>query len=214
MLRARKLASAALTASLVAAGGIGTTVLSAAAAHAGTCPTASQIVTDIDAIASAAGALDTRLDALTPSSSPGDVQPAAQSTAAGLNTMVNDFSADTTALAGCPAPLSSADSQTVTAAFRSLTGATQRMLSTLTGKHAIFAQFGATAPIASSLRALEAALDSYTYALISAATSQQGAITNSKDSIDSSLGDAITRYGQICIPSPLYPNLMPICVGA
>jgi hypothetical protein len=127
--------------------------------------------------------------------------------------MVNDFSADTTALDGCPAPLSSADSQTVTAAFRSLTGATQRMLAILTGKHAIFAQFGVTAPIASSLRALEAALDSYTYALISVAASQQGAITNSKDSVDSSLGDAITRYGQICIPSPLYPTLMPVCVG-
>lgn len=213
MLRARKLASAALTASLVAAGGIGTTVLSAAAAHAGTCPTASQIVTSINAIASAARTLNARLDALTPSSSPRDGQSAAQSTAAGLNTMVTDFSADTTALSGCPAPLSSADSQTVTAALRSLTTVTQPMLTTLTGKHPIFAQFGATAPIASSLRALEAALDSYTYALISVAPSQQGAITTSKDSVDSSLSNAITRYDQICIPTPLYPTLMPICVG-
>jgi hypothetical protein len=213
MLRARKLASAALTASLVTAGGIGTTVLSVGAAHAGTCPTASQIVTDINVIASAAGGLNARPGALTPSSSPGDVQSAAQSTAAGLNTMVNDLSADTTALGGCPAPLSSADSQTVTAAFRSLTSVTQHMFSTLTGKHAIFAQYSVTAPIASSLRALEAALDSYTYALISAAPSQQGAITNDKDSADSSLGNAITFYGQLCIPSPLYPTVMPVCVG-
>jgi len=212
MLRARKLASAALTVSLVTAGGIGTTVLSAGAAHAGTCPTASQIVTDITAIASAAGGLNARSDALTPSSSPGDVQSAAQSTAADLNTMVNDFSADTTALGGCPAPASSADSQTVTAAFRGLTIVSQHMLSILTGKHPIFAQYGVTAPIASSLRSLEAALDSYTYALIAVAP-QQGAITNGKDSVDSSLGNVITLYGQLCIPSPLYPTIMPVCVG-
>jgi hypothetical protein len=212
MLRARKLANAALTACLVTAGGIGATVLSAGAAHAGTCPTASQIVTDIHVIASAAGSINSQSSALTSSSSPRDVQSAAQSTAAGLSTMVSDFSADTTALAGCPA-LSSADSQTVADAFGSLTTVTQQMLSTLTGKHSIFAQFSVTAPITSSLRALEAALDSSTFALITVAPSQEGAITNGKDSVDTALGSAIAVYGEICIPSPLYPTVMPVCVG-
>lgn len=210
MLRVRKLASAALTASLVTAGGIGTTVLSAGAAHAGTCPTASQIATDINVIASAAGGLNAKSGALTPSSSPGDVQSAAQSTAAGLSTMINDLSADIAALGGCP-ERGSADSHAVADAFRSLTSATQQMLSTLTGKHAIFAQYGVTAPIASSLRSLEAALDSYTYALTAAAPSQQGAITNGKGSVDTVLGNAITLYGQLCIPSPLYPAVPPVC---
>lgn len=212
MLRARNLASAALTASLVTAGGIGTTVLSAGAAHAGSCPTASQIVTDINLIASAAGGLDAKSGALTPSSSPDDVQSAAQSTAAGLSTMINDFSADTSALGGCPEP-DSAESQPVADAFHSLTSATQQMLSTLTGKHAIFAQYGVTAPIAASLRALEAALDSYTFALIGVAPAQQGAITNGKDGVDSSLGNAINLYGQLCIPSPLYPAVPPVCAA-
>jgi hypothetical protein len=212
MLRARKLASAALTACLVAAGGIGTTVLSAGVAHAGSCPTSSQLVTDINVIASAAGSLNSQSGALTSSSSPGDVQSAAQSTAAGLGTMVSDFSADTTALAGCPA-LGSADSQTVADAFGSLTTVTRQLLSTLTGKHSIFAQFGVTAPITSSLRSLEAALDSATFALISVAPSQQGAITNGKDSVDTALGSAIAVYGEICIPSPLYPTVQPVCVG-
>jgi hypothetical protein len=126
--------------------------------------------------------------------------------------MINDLSADTTALGGCPEPRSAA-SQAVADAFHNLTSATRQMLSTLTGKHAIFAQYGVTAPVASSLRALEAALDSYTFALIAAAPSQQGAITNGKDSADSSLGNAITLYGQLCIPSPLYPAVPPVCAS-
>jgi hypothetical protein len=212
MLRARKLASVALTSCLVTAGGIGTTVLSAGAAHAGTCPTTSQIVTDINAIASAAGGISSQSGALTPSSSPGDVQSAAQSTATGLSTMVSDLSADTTASSGCSA-LSSADSQTVADAFGSLTAVTQQMLSTLIGKHSIFAQFGVTAPVTSSLQSLEAALDSFTFALTAVAPSQQGAITTGKDSVDTPLGKAIAVYGEICIPSPLYPSVPPVCVG-
>ncbi len=209
MLRARKLASAALTASLVTAGGIAATMLSAGAAHAGTCPTASQIATDINVIASAAEGLNAKPDALTLSSSPADVQSAAQSTAAGLSVMIGDLGADTTALGGCAEP----DSQAVADAFRNLTAATQRMLVTLIGKHSIFAQFSLTAPIATSLRSLETSFDSYTYALIGAASpSQQGAITNGKDSVDNSLGNAITLFGQICIPSPLYPTVSPVCV--
>jgi Hydrophobic surface binding protein A len=212
MLRARKLASVALTSCLVTAGGIGTTVLSAGAAHAATCPTTSQIVTDINAIASAAGGISSQSGALTPSSSPGDVQSAAQSTATGLSTMVSDLSADTTASSGCSA-LSSPDSQTVADAFGSLTAVTQQMLSTLIGKHSIFAQFGVTAPVTSSLQSLEAALDSFTFALTAVAPSQQGAITTGKDSVDTPLGKAIAVYGEICIPSPLYPSVPPVCVG-
>ena len=212
MLRARKLASAALTAGLVTAGGIGTTVLTASAAHAGTCPTASQIVTDINVIASGAGALNSRLASLTRSSSPSDVQSAAQATAEGLNTMSNELTVNVSTFGGCQ-DLSSADSRTVADAFGSLTGATQKMLSPLTGDHSYFAQISATAPIASSLRALEAALDSYAYALLAVAPSQQGAIAGGQSNVNDSLGNAIGLYGQICIPSPLYPTVQPVCVG-
>jgi Hydrophobic surface binding protein A len=126
--------------------------------------------------------------------------------------MVSDLSADTTASSGCSA-LSSADSQTVADAFGSLTAVTQQMLSTLIGKHSIFAQFGVTAPVTSSLQSLEAALDSFTFALTAVAPSQQGAITTGKDSVDTPLGKAIAVYGEICIPSPLYPSVPPVCVG-
>jgi hypothetical protein len=212
MLRARKLASVALTAGLVTAGGVGTTMLSASAAHADACPTASQIVTDINAIASGAGGLKSQLTALTRSSSPGDVQSAAQSTTAGLSTMINDFSTGASSLGGCT-ELGSADSQTVANAFASMAGATQQMLSPLTGDHSIFAQFSVTAPIASSLRALEAALDGYSYAILAIAPSQQGAISDGKGSVDTSLGNAINLYGQLCIPSPIYPTVPPVCAA-
>jgi hypothetical protein len=211
MLRARKLASAALTTCLVTAGGIGTAVLTAGAAHAGTCPTASQIVTDLNAIASGAGGLGSKLAALTRDSSPDDVQSAAQSAAAGLSAMSSDFAADTSALGGCT-ELGSAISQTAADAFASLADATKQMLSPLTGAHPIFAQYGLTAPITSSLRALEAALDAYTHALLTAAPSQQGTITSGQSSTDSSLTNAISSYDQTCIPSPLYPTVPPICV--
>jgi hypothetical protein len=211
MLRARKLASAALTASLVTLGGIGATVVSAGAAHAATCPAASRIVTDINVITSVAGGLNSRLGALTPNSRPGDVLAVAQSTAMDLNTMSRDFSADSTVLGGCPA-LGSSDSQTVASAFDSLAAATNQAINTLVRDHAIFAQYGVTAPVAGSLRTLEATLDSYTSALLAVAPSQQRAITDDQGSVDVSLGNAITVYEQICIPSPLYPTLQPICV--
>lgn len=212
MLRARKLAGTALTACLVTMGGIGTTVLSAGAAQAATCPTASQIVTDINTIAAEAAGINQQLGTLTQNSNPASVRTVAQSTTVGLNTMSNDLNADADALNGCPA-LGSSDSQTVANAFDSLAGATNQMLSTLIGHHPDFAQFGLTAPIAASLRTLEATFDSYSFALLTVAPSQQGSITSDQNSVEVSLGNAITTYEQICIPSPLYPTLKPICVA-
>jgi len=33
------------------------------------------------------------------------------------------------------------------------------------------------------------------------------------DSVDSSVGNAITLFGQLCIPSPLYPAVPPVCAA-
>jgi hypothetical protein len=81
------------------------------------------------------------------------------------------------------------------------------------GQHNIFAQFGVTAPIAQALRSLEAATDSYASTLQGIAPSQANDIANSKAQLDIALSNAISTYEQICIPSPLYPTLQPICVG-
>lgn len=212
MLHARKFASAALTACLVTAGGLGATVLSAGAAQAATCPTAGQIVADLNATAAVTGGFSSQLSALTQNSSPADVQSAAQATSNGLNTMSTELSADGNTLSGCPA-LSTSDSTSVANAFDNLVGVTNQTLSTLVRDHPIFAQYGLTAPIAGSLRTLESAFDSYAPALAAVAPSQQGAITDDQNSIDTSLGDAVTTYSQICIPTPLYPTLQPICIS-
>lgn len=212
MLCSRKLASAAVTACLVTMGGIGTTVLSAGAAHAATCPTASQIVTDINAVASMAASLNSQLSTLAPTSSASNVAAVAQSTTLGLNTMSNDLAADAVTLSGCPA-LGSADSATVADAFGDLAGPTNQMLSTLIGKHLVFAQFGVAAPISSALRSLEGSFDSEAFALLAVAPTQRDTITNAQNTVDASLGDAITVYEQLCIPSPLYPAIQPVCVA-
>lgn len=212
-LHARKFAGVALTASLVTMGGIGTTVVSADAAHAATCPTASQIVSDLNSIEASAGSVNRQLSALSSSSSPGNVQSAAQATTAGLGTMSSDLTADADALNGCPA-LNSTDSQTVVSSFDGLVGTTTQTLNTLTGKHPIFAQFLQTAPIAASLRHLEAAFDSYSFALVAAVSSQQDAITRDQNNLDAALSNTISTYTQVCIPSPLYPIVPPVCVSA
>jgi hypothetical protein len=212
MLRARNLASAALTASLITMGGVGATVLSAGAAQAAACPTASQIVTDINAVTSVAGDLNAQLGTLGRNSGSGDVQSVAQSTTSGLAAISNDLNQDASALNGCSA-LGSADSAGVANAFDGLAAATNQMLSTLTRDQPVFAQFGQTAPITSALRSLEGTFDSYAYALVSVAPSQQGAIASDQSSVETSLGDEITLYSQICIPSPLYPTLQPLCIA-
>lgn len=212
MLRARKLVGATLTACLVGTGGIGTAVLTAGAAHAAACPSATQIVDDIKTVTSVIGSVNVQLGGLSTSSSPTLVQTTAQSTVSGFNEATNDMNTDVAALNGCPA-LNSAGSQAVANAYDTLTSTTRGTLSTLISKHPIFAQFGQTAPIAASLRSLEAAFDGYAFALISVAPSQSSSISNDQTDINSSVGNAISVYERLCIPSPLYPVVSPVCVA-
>lgn len=213
MLRARKLASAALTAGLIAAGGLGATVLSASAAHAAACPTASQIVTGINAAATATANLESRLSPLSTSSRGSDVQLAARSTTDALNALTNDYNTQASALNGCPA-LSTSGAQSVAQAFDNLANVNLAMLATLTGKHAIFAQFTVTAPINASLRSLEAGFDADALALLGVAPSQQDAISADYNNITNGLDNTINTYNQVCIPSPLYPIILPVCTSA
>lgn len=212
MPRARKLASAALTAGLVTMGCVGVIALPAGAAQAATCPTASDIVAGINAVASQAGSIKASLNTLTTSSSPNSVQSAAQSTTNSLNTMSDNLVANASALNGC-SPLNSSDAQTAATAFDGLGNSTNQMLGTLIGKHSIFAQFGVTAPINGALRNLEASVDSYTFALLDVAPTQRSAITDDKNGMNTSVGNASSVYSQLCIPSPLYPVVPPVCVA-
>ena len=40
----------------------------------------------------------------------------------------------------------------------------------------------------------------------------KGDVQTDKDQLDQSVGDSITKYEQLCLPSPLYPTVQPVCV--
>lgn len=209
MHRARKFAGAALTASLVTMGGIGTTVASAGAAHAATC-TAAQYAADLNKVSKRAENLINRLESLTTSSSASAVRAEQVATVKDLSDMNGELSAATATLQQC-GQLAPADVPIVTNALDNLTAVSQAALAYTTSKHPIFAQFQATAAIAAVLRSLEASLDSYTFALIAVAPTGASDISSDQAALDTAVGNTTVIYSEVCIPSPLYPILMPIC---
>ena len=40
-----------------------------------------------------------------------------------------------------------------------------------------------------------------------------GPVTSDQQALDQTVGQAIALYEQICIPSPLWPTVQPVCVG-
>jgi hypothetical protein len=210
LVRTRTAALAAVPA--LAASGLLVAGVPAAQAAPAACPTATQIVTTINSLAGQAQALNGVLGTLTTSSDPQQVMATAQSLVNGLNNMSSDLSAGATAIDGCSA-LSKANSETVASAFSNLAQVDLQFLSTIIGKHGIFAQFAQTAPIAAALRSFEGAFDYYSFGLANIAQSPAGSITNSQSTVNTALDNTVNTYQQICIPSPLYPIVMPICIS-
>ncbi|KAJ7094780.1 hypothetical protein C8R44DRAFT_749366 [Mycena epipterygia] len=89
----------------------------------------------------------------------------------------------------------------------------QAVLSTVIGKHSIFAQFGATAPITAILRSLEAAIDALANGLIGLIPCASDTVKMGQGMLDTSVTNSITAYSQLCIPSLFWPNTPPFCVG-
>ena len=54
---------------------------------------------------------------------------------------------------------------------------------------------------------------SFAFSMIDLIPTQTPAVNTDKDSLDSSVGNAISIYQQICIPSVLYPTVPPICAS-
>jgi hypothetical protein len=156
--------------------------------------------------------VNTQASGLNSSSNPGVVRDTAQAITGNLAAMINELGDDASSLQQCGA-LNNADSQAAATAFSGMTAATVQMLNALTSAHLVFAQYGATAPIASALRALESSLDYFSDTLTQIAPSQAANIGASQSQADSATDNAITIYDQLCIPTPLYPTLPPICVG-
>ena len=49
--------------------------------------------------------------------------------------------------------------------------------------------------------------------MINLIPTRKGDVTDDKNSLDSSVKNAISKYEQICIPSILYPTIPPICAS-
>jgi hypothetical protein len=208
LLRARTAALVAVPA-LAAAGVLAT---GAPAAYAAPDCDVTTIVANINLLAGQAVSANAGLSGVTLASSPQQVQAAASALTGQLSQMASGLSASGASLSGCP-PLSVADAKTAADAFSNAANLTSTLLSTINEKHDIFAQFGVTAPITNALRQLEDTADSYAFTLAGVAPSQANEITSSQQQLDTSLGNSISLYQQLCIPSPLYPTLKPICIS-
>lgn len=194
----------------MAAGGL--LAASAPAAYAAPACSVSTITMDISAASAVVANLNSELASLGSTPSPAQVQAVAGSVTGGLNTLSNDLGSDGDSLQGCAA-LNNADSQAAVAAYSDLAVAIGQMLGALVRVHKTFAQFGLTAPIASALRSFESAFDFFSSALAQLAPSQAGDLTAGQSQVDSATENAVSTYSQICIPSPLYPIVQPICVS-
>lgn len=213
MIVSRRIAGATMTACLVTMGGLGTAVFSAGAAHAAGCPTADDVVTGIGGIGAQADALTKVANDLTRSSTATQVNSSAQNMVSTINNLSTNLGMDATALGGCPA-LDLPGSQAVTKAFDHAGTSLAGSLHAMVHKHSVLAQFGATAPVSASLRSLEAAVDGYAAALADAVgSSEQVTVKGQTSDLDTALVNTITIYDQVCIPSLLYPTILPVCAA-
>lgn len=194
----------------LAAGGL--LAIGAPAAYAAPDCSVTAIAASINMLAEQAGDANQQLSSLDSRSSAQQVQAAGAALSMQLSGITDGLYGDADSLSGCP-PLGDADAEAVTDAFSNAVGATEALLSTIGQKHDIFAQFLLTAPIAGQLRNLEGAVDTYASMLSDLAPSQAGKIVSIQDRIDNALARVISQYEQICIPSPLYPVIPPICVS-
>ncbi|KAJ6549984.1 hypothetical protein B0H19DRAFT_1073880 [Mycena capillaripes] len=173
--------------------------------------TAAQAVTNINTVTGLIENLNDQLNGLSPSSNPADVQIAAQTITNGFGAIITDMHQDVTTMHGT-SPFDAADASSVAQAFSDFTLAQQGLMSALIGKQSIFAQFGVTGQISAALRGVEAANDSFAFSLIDVVPTVAAGVQGDKDSLDTAVGNAISLYGQLCIPSPLYPTVLPVCV--
>jgi len=55
---------------------------------------------------------------------------------------------------------------------------------------------------------------SFAFAMIDMIPTRQNDVQSDKDQLDQSVGNSISKYEQLCVPSPLYPSRPPICASA
>ncbi|KAK6526570.1 hypothetical protein TWF694_005152 [Orbilia ellipsospora] len=174
--------------------------------------TAESLIADIDVLTALSTSAMNHLSSLTPSNNPGQVSDQAQTLITNMNTMTRDASGDTMDTAGTT-KFSDADATLILTSLDAFTTAHQSFLTTVIKKHLIFAQFGMTAPIAAVFRQWEAAMDAFGFTMQDAFP-ESGSSGLSKDlaALHNSIENTVTTYAQVCVPSPLYPTVQPVCI--
>ncbi|KAJ7882369.1 hypothetical protein B0H14DRAFT_3433473 [Mycena olivaceomarginata] len=174
--------------------------------------TVNDVVTNIGIVTNVSVNINNALTPLSTSTTGPDVVSLGQTLVGQFTVIINNLSADITAMQATPPFTVQADCDAIVVALDSFVEVHQALLATVIGKHAIFAQFAVTAPIAAVLRTLEAIIDSFAFAMIDLIPCGAGSVTNDKNGLDISVENSITLYTEVCIPSPLYPVVLPVCV--
>ncbi|KAF7369593.1 hypothetical protein MVEN_00290000 [Mycena venus] len=174
--------------------------------------TAKDVVTNVGIVTTVSGNINDVLGTLSPKTTGPDVANMGQKLVGQFNVIITNLGADITAMQATPPFTAQADCDLIVAALTGFVNIHQALLATVIGKRSIFSQFGATAPIAAVLRTLEATIDSFAFAMIDLIPCGASSVTNDKNGLDTSVGKSITLYEHPCIPSILYPTVMPVCL--
>ncbi|KAJ7685888.1 hypothetical protein B0H17DRAFT_1225485, partial [Mycena rosella] len=131
--------------------------------------TSVQVVTNIGIVTTQSKNINDALSTLPVSPSSSQLASMSTTVVNGFQAIISSLANDDTAMQTTPPFTVQSDCDAVVAALSTVSSFVQihqTLLSTVIGKHTIFAQFGATAPITAVLRTLEGAIDSFAYGLI------------------------------------------------
>ncbi|KAJ6549983.1 hypothetical protein B0H19DRAFT_1073879 [Mycena capillaripes] len=153
--------------------------------------TPAQVVNNIRIVTAESQNINNTLTGLTTTSTSSSVAAMGQNITASFQTIITNLNGDVSAMQATPS-FSDVDAGPIVEALNNFVLIHQALLATLIGKHGIFAEFSATAPIAQILRSLEAIIDSFAFAMIDLIPTKKGSVTKNKSDLDSSVGNTIT----------------------
>ncbi|EPS44062.1 hypothetical protein H072_1915 [Dactylellina haptotyla CBS 200.50] len=172
---------------------------------------APKVIEDITALTTMNTNIINILSPLGPSSSPNSVTSVGASVVDRIGTLVKTMADDTNAFLSST-PLGGTRPN-ILKAFEDFASVQKDMVSSLISKHMIFVQFGVGRPILGALLRLKESVDTFAKSLAVLAPAIQDDVHAGGESIITIIDSAITTYEQLCIPSPLYPTIQPVCVS-
>ncbi|KAJ7176381.1 hypothetical protein C8R43DRAFT_872873, partial [Mycena crocata] len=178
--------------------------------------TSTQVVTNIQVVTKVSDNINHGLASLTPSFDLGNIVVVGKTVITGFGTICTSLSTFVPAMQSTtPITVNSLadDIVDVLLEVSMFVEIHKALLSTVIGKHSIFAQFGFTIPILAALRTLEGLIDTFASAMITLIPHRADAVRRCQATLDISVTQTITTYAQFCLPSPFYPAMQPTCFG-